>query len=306
MATAAKTSTSKRRTPAVPTKARRVARPGKHLRAVAKHKTSPVHSAPKATPKPSGGGINNYAKALRYLANLTDFERLRIVRYNNVNFDLDRMRSLLKKLGNPQDRFRSIHVAGTKGKGSTCAMIASILQACGYKTGLYTSPHLVDVRERIQINGQMIPQSDLAQLIRQVEPIVSKMKPMPSFFDVFTAVAFKYFADQKVEIAVVETGLGGRLDSTNVLNPEVTAITSISKDHVQQLGPTLAHIAAEKAGIFKPGVPAVSVMQEPAVEAVLKQTAEKVGIRWTSAASRLNSATASNPAGCSARTTASA
>ncbi len=261
----------------MPTKARRVARPGKHLRAVAKHKTSPVHSAPKATPKPSGGGINNYAKALRYLANLTDFERLRIVRYNNVNFDLDRMRSLLKKLGNPQDRFRSIHVAGTKGKGSTCAMIASILQACGYKTGLYTSPHLVDVRERIQINGQMIPQSDLAQLIRQVEPIVSKMKPMPSFFDVFTAVAFKYFADQKVEIAVVETGLGGRLDSTNVLNPEVTAITSISKDHVQQLGPTLAHIAAEKAGIFKPGVPAVSVMQEPAVEAVLKQTAEKVG-----------------------------
>src|SRR5208283_5259260 len=114
-------------------------------------------------------------------------------------------------------------------------------------------------------------------LVRSIEPIVARMKPMPSYFDVLTAIAFKYFAEQKVEIAVVETGLGGRLDSTNVIMPEVTAITSISKDHMAQLGPTLAHIATEKAGIFKPGIPAVTVQQDPSVEPVLLQIAQKVG-----------------------------
>ncbi len=214
---------------------------------------------------------------MRFLSSLADYERLRIVRYNSQNFDLDRMRLLLKKLGNPQDSFRSVHVAGTKGKGSTCAMIASMLQACGYKVGLYTSPHLIDIRERIQINGHMISHADFARLIRQVEPIANRMRPMPSYFDVLTAVAFKYFAEQKVDIAVVETGLGGRLDSTNVIKPEVTAITSISKDHMAQLGNTLAAIAQEKAGIFKKDIPALTVVQDPAVEEVLQKHAEKVG-----------------------------
>lgn len=231
---------------------------------------------PKAAPPP-GGGASAFAKAMRYLQKLADFERMRILRYTSVNFDLDRMRNLLKRLGNPQDSFRSVHIAGTKGKGSTCAMIHSMLVANGYRVGLYTSPHLVDVRERIQINGEMISQADFARLVRVLEPLVEKTKPTPTYFDVLTALAFKYFAEQKVDIVVAETGLGGRLDSTNVLKPEVSAITSISMDHMAQLGPTLAHIAAEKAGIFKPGVPALTVVQPAEVEQVMRRQAEQVG-----------------------------
>jgi dihydrofolate synthase/folylpolyglutamate synthase len=219
----------------------------------------------------------SYNKALKFLTSLTDFERLRIVRYNSQNFDLERMRNLLKKIGNPHEQFKSIHVAGTKGKGSTCAMTASMLQACGYKVGLYTSPHLIDLRERITVNGEMISKADFARIMRHLEPVVAKVKPACTYFDVLTAAAFQYFAEQKVDFAVVETGLGGRLDSTNVLKPEVTAISSISKDHTAQLGNTIEKIAEEKAGIFKPGVPAVTVMQEPGVEAVFKRIAEKVG-----------------------------
>jgi dihydrofolate synthase/folylpolyglutamate synthase len=240
-------------------------------------KTTPFPAEAKTPPVAPAGPGTSFAKAIRYLDTLTHFERLRIVRYNNQNFDLDRMRSLLRKLGNPQDSFKSIHVAGTKGKGSTCAMIACMLQACGYKVGLYTSPHLVDIRERIMVNGEMISHADFARVVRSVEPVAARVKPTPTYFDVLTAVAFKYFAEQHVDVAVVETGLGGRLDSTNVISPEVTAITSISKDHMAQLGHTLPKIAEEKAGIFKTGVPAVTVLQDADVEAVLKRVAEKVG-----------------------------
>ena len=187
------------------------------------------------------------------------------------------MRTLLKKLGNPHNEFKSVHVAGTKGKGSTCVMIGSMLQATGLKVGVYTSPHLIDIRERIVINGEMISHADFARLTREIEPIVARMKPMPTYFDVLTAIAFKYFAEQKVGIAVVETGLGGRLDSTNVITPEVTAITSLSKDHMAQLGNTISKIAEEKAGIFKAGIPAITVLQDPEAEAVLKRVAERVG-----------------------------
>src|SRR3954471_835698 len=254
----------------------RIERPTKHANGKSHNHTSHAHLQARVEHKPATG-ITGFTKALRFLSTLSDFERLRIVRYNSQNFDLDRMRLLLKKLGNPQDHFRTVHVAGTKGKGSTCAMISSMLQANGYKVGLYTSPHLVDIRERMAINGDMIPQSDFARLVRLVEPIVMRMKPMPTYFDVLTAVAFKYYADHKAEIVVVETGLGGRLDSTNVIKPEVTAIASISKDHMAQLGGTLPRIAEEKAGIFKRGVPAVSVSQEPEVEAVLTRVADHVG-----------------------------
>jgi dihydrofolate synthase/folylpolyglutamate synthase len=228
-------------------------------------------------PKPANHGSSNFTKAVRFLNTLSDFERLRIVRYTSQNFDLDRMRTLLKKLGNPQDQFRSVHIAGTKGKGSTCAMVDVMLQANGYKVGTYSSPHLIDIRERIQINGEMISHADFSRLVRLIEPIVARSRPTPTYFDVLTAVAFKYFAENKIDIGVIETGLGGRLDSTNVIKPEVTAITSISKDHMAQLGPTLGHIATEKAGIFKPGVPAVTVIQDPDAEAALKRVADKVG-----------------------------
>jgi dihydrofolate synthase / folylpolyglutamate synthase len=222
-------------------------------------------------------GVSNYTKAMRFLGTLADFEKLRIVRYNSQNFDLDRMRTLLKKMGNPQDHFRSVHIAGTKGKGSTCAMVAAMLQANGYRVGVYTSPHLVDVRERIQINGQMISHADFARIVKSLEPLVRHSRVAPTYFDVLTAAAFKYFAEHKVDIAVIETGLGGRLDSTNVIKPEVTAITSISKDHMAQLGPTLGHIATEKAGIFKHNIPAVTVIQDPDADAAIKRIAEKVG-----------------------------
>src|SRR5688500_4543519 len=264
-------STPRRRTTAVARRPHRVAGKAKSGAAPSARKHhgnghSAAHHGPSA-----------YSKAMRFLASLANFERMRIVRYNSQNFDLDRMRSLLRRIGNPHDQFRSIHVAGTKGKGSTCAMIASMLQACGLKVGLYTSPHLVDVRERIRINGDMIPQAEFARLVRQVAPHVNRIKPTPSYFDVLTAVAFKYFADQAVEIAFIETGLGGRLESTNCLKPEITAITSISKDHMAQLGHTLPKIAEEKAGIFKKGVTAITVTQDPGVEDVLKRVAEKVG-----------------------------
>lgn len=272
MATRAKArqTTVRRRTPVVAAKGK-----SSLPRGFDSKKTSPNANVD-ARPT-SLGAVHSYSRSLRFLTSLNDFERSRIVRYNTDNFNLDRMRLLLKKIGNPHESFRSVHIAGTKGKGSTCAMIASMLQASGYKVGMYTSPHLMDIRERIQIDGQMIPQAEFARLVRLIEPVVVKQKPMPTYFDALTAIAFKYFAEQKIDIAIIETGLGGRLDSTNVITPEVTAITSISKDHMAQLGNTLGKIAAEKAGIFKAGIPAVSVIQDPEAEAVLKSVAEQVG-----------------------------
>src|ERR1700710_1647447 len=165
-------STSKRRTVAVASKPARTHRPAETSRAK-------VHVVVKPSTGPS-----LYTKAMRFLATLSDYERMRIVRYNNQNFDLDRMRTLLRKLGNPQDHFRSVHVAGTKGKGSTCAMVAAMLEGNSYKVGLYSSPHLVDIRERIQINGEMIPHNDFARLVKSMEPLIARSKPVPTYFDV--------------------------------------------------------------------------------------------------------------------------
>ncbi len=217
--------------------------------------------------------ITTYAAALRYLLERVNFERMRILRYDESTFKLDRMRALLAALGNPHEQVRTVHVAGTVGKGSTVAMLASMLEGCGYAVGAYTSPHLVDVRERVAINRRRISKVDFVDLMRQVAAAAARLPTEPTYFELITALAFKHFADQAVDIAVIETGLGGRLDSTNVITPLVTLITRIDYDHTHILGRTLAQIAAEKAGIFKKGVPAISVEQVPEVESVLREKA---------------------------------
>ena len=218
-----------------------------------------------------------YESALKFLFSHTDYEQMLRVRYNRDTFSLDRMRKLLKQLGDPHLKLKTAHIAGTKGKGSTCTMLASMLQACGYKTGLYVSPHICDVRERITINGEMITQAALTRLICQAEPIIAKMTDQrPTFFEIFTALAFQYFVEQGVEVAVIETGLGGRLDSTNVLQPKVCGITNISYDHMHQLGSTLTEIASEKAGIMKPSTAVISVPQDTEARKVLKKAAKEI------------------------------
>jgi len=226
---------------------------------------------------PRKKAIRTYDSALKYLFGQTDYEQMLRVRYNRDTFNLDRMRLLLSGLGNPHAKLRAAHIAGTKGKGSTATMLAEMLRTCGYKVGLYTSPHICDVRERIRVDGEMISQAALTRLICQVEPIIAKMADKPTFFEIFTAMAFQHFANSGVDVAVVEAGLGGRLDSTNVLTPEVCGLTSISLDHIHQLGDTPAKIAAEKAGIFKRDIPAISVSQLPEVKRVLRKTARETG-----------------------------
>lgn len=229
-----------------------------------------------ARKKAPGASIRNYQSALNFLDSVANYEKMTRVGYNTNNFNLARMNRLLAAIGNPHRSLKSVHIAGTKGKGSTAMMLASMLSNCGMKIGLYTSPHLVDLRERIQINGQMISEADFTRLMAKMAPATRQLaKDEPTFFEIMTAIGFLYFVEQEVTLAVVETGLGGRLDSTNVLKPEVCAITSISYDHVAQLGRTLPQIAEEKAGIFKPGVPAVSSPQAPEVREVLIRTAEK-------------------------------
>ena len=207
----------------------------------------------------------------------SDYERVRVLRYTEDMFKLDRMRQLLEMMGNPHEQIRMVHVAGTVGKGSTVAMIGSMLEGCGYAVGQYTSPHLVDVRERIAINGQPIGKADFTELMRRTAEAVVKLDSEPTFFEIITAIAFQHFADQAVDVAVIETGLGGRLDSTNVIRPEVSVITLIDHDHEQLLGRTLPEIAREKAGIFKNGVPAITCRQAAEVEEALRKVAEDVG-----------------------------
>lgn len=222
--------------------------------------------------------ITNYTTGLRWLYEHIDHERMRMVRYNERTFNLDRMKKLLKLMGDPHCQIRTVQVAGTKGKGSTCAMLASMMQACGYTVGLYTSPHLVDLRERITLDGHMISYADTADIFKL---IASKEKAFgdkpPTFFEIMTATALRYFADQAVDIAVLETGLGGRLDCTTVVNPLVTGITQISLDHTNLLGNDVTQIAREKAGTFKKDVAAISVEQSAEVAAALNDAAEQSG-----------------------------
>ncbi len=201
-----------------------------------------------------------YQAALDFLYSFIDYSLTRNLRNAPEKFDLARMEALLDALGQPHRAYAVFHVAGTKGKGSTAAFIASALQAQGYRVGLYTSPHLEDFAERIRVNGRPIPHRDLPAVVAQLKPWTERIAGLTTF-ELTTAAAFLYFAEQQVEVAVVEVGLGGRLDATNVVHPLVSVITPISYDHTAILGNTLEAIAGEKAGIIKPGVPVVMAPQ---------------------------------------------
>ncbi len=194
-----------------------------------------------------------YAETLDYLYNtLPVFSRIGAGAYKK---DLTNILQLCNALGNPQQDFKSIHVAGTNGKGSTSHMLAAVLQTAGYKTGLYTSPHLKDFRERIKVNGKMCEEDFVIHFVEKIKPLIEEIEP--SFFEITVAMSFSYFAEQTIDVAIIEVGLGGRLDSTNIITPELSVITNIGWDHMNILGETLEKIAFEKAGIIKQNIPVV-------------------------------------------------
>ncbi len=215
-----------------------------------------------------------YRDALAFIFSFTNFELTPAGDYSSKTFDLTRTERLLAALGNPHQQFRSVHVAGTKGKGSTAAMIERVLRAANQRTGLYTSPHLHTFRERIRVGGAMISEDAVIAGVEKLKPLAAQI-PGVTTFEIMTALAFDYFHACGVEIAVLEVGLGGRLDATNVVTPLVSVITSISYDHTAILGNTLAQIASEKAGIIKPSVPVVASPQQDEALAVIQATARK-------------------------------
>jgi dihydrofolate synthase/folylpolyglutamate synthase len=223
---------------------------------------------------------DSYQQALDYLYSFIDYETMHQPR-QAAHYDLRRMEELLGRLGNPHLKARTVHIAGTKGKGSTAAMIAS-LAAAGYTTGLYTSPHLTDIRERFRINGRLITRDELVDLVQKLKPEVAVVNRRAAYgqlttFELLTALGFCHFAGKGADFQVVEAGLGGRLDATNVVSPEVAVITAISLDHTEVLGDSLAAVAAEKAGIIKPGVTVVSAPQPPAAARIIEETCLRQG-----------------------------
>jgi len=213
-----------------------------------------------------GVALNRYREALDFLFARTT---------GKTKFGLERTRTLLRALGDPQDDLRAFHVAGTNGKGSVCAMLEASLRAGGLRVGKYTSPHLVDFRERIVVDGQPMPEAAVVEFVERWTPLCEEIGA--TFFEATTAMAFDYLAASRVDAAVVEVGLGGRLDSTNVIQPVVAGVVSIGLDHTEYLGETRELIAAEKAGIFKPGVPAVVGERDETTRALLARRAVEVG-----------------------------
>ena len=224
--------------------------------------------------------MGRYQDALDTIFSYVNYEKKVRYPYDAVTFDLSRMERILALLGRPHDRFQCVHIAGTKGKGSTSAMVESVLRAAGYKTGLFTSPHLHTFRERIRYRGGLMSKAQLVDLLERCRPAIDAT-PDITAFEVMTALAFQFFAEQGVDWAVLEVGLGGRLDATNVVHPAVCAITSLSYDHMELLGHTLSLIAFEKAGIIKAGVPVVSAPQEPEAMAVIQRVSQDIGARLT-------------------------
>lgn len=221
-----------------------------------------------------------YNKALDYLYSFVDYSLKHSSELAKAEFNLDRMFALMQELGNPQNKYPIIHVAGTKGKGSVSALCASALQAGGYKVGLYTSPHLIDYCERIQVNGEPISHELMVELVEEIKPAVARV-PFLTTFEITTALGFLAFAWQGCNAAVIEVGLGGRLDATNIVTPKVSVITSLSYDHMAVLGNTLAKIAGEKAGIIKQGVPVVSSPQKDEALEVLERVVREKECSFT-------------------------
>lgn len=217
-----------------------------------------------------------YQAALDYLYSFVNYETRMPPAPDHARFNLDRMRVLLREWGDPQLRYPGVVVAGTKGKGSTCALLESILRAAGYRTGLYSSPHLHSWRERVQVDRRLITQDEFVTLVDLIKPIVDRLGEhgAPTVFELATAIALRYFADREIDVAVLEIGMGGRYDSVNVVTPRVSVITPVSFDHMTVLGNTIAEIAGAKAGIIKPNVPVVIAPQWPEAEAVMLAEAE--------------------------------
>ena len=221
----------------------------------------------------------NYKAALAYIEKFIDYERSPDFSRQARRYNLNRISLLLELLGNPQDRLRVIHIAGSKGKGSTAAFIASVLTQAGYKTGLFTSPHLITPRERCRIDNELISESDIAFYIDKFRPAIDTVSASEfgcvSFFEIYTALAFSYFADKATDFAVIEVGLGGRLDATNVVTPVTTVITPIGLEHTAILGETYSEIAGEKAEIIKHGCPLALAPQHPEAQAVFEKGASE-------------------------------
>ncbi len=215
-----------------------------------------------------------YQQALDYLYSFVDYSLTRQLRYSPEKFNLARMFKLMKLMGNPHKKYPVVHIAGTKGKGSTAAMVASILGAAGYKAGFYSSPHLQDFTERIQVDGEPISREKLVERVDQIRPLVAQV-PEITTFEITTAIAFMEFYKKQVDVAVVEVGLGGRLDATNVVDPLVSVITSLSFDHMNVLGDSIAQIAAEKGGIIKTKKPVVLAPQWKEAREVIEKIAEE-------------------------------
>jgi len=225
-----------------------------------------------------------YQETLDYLYHFVDYSLTRSLRYSPEKFDLGRMHALMDTLANPHLQYPVVHVAGTKGKGSTAAMIAGVLQSAGYRVGLYTSPHMLDFTERIQVNRVPISHADLISTVNQLKPAVARIERLTTF-EITTAAAFLYFFQEQVDIAVVEVGLGGRLDATNVVNPLLAVITSLSLDHTSVLGDSLAKIAYEKGGIIKNGKTVVVSPQKDEAMTVLEEIVQERGARLVKAGS---------------------
>ena len=229
-------------------------------------------------------GFQSYEEAQAFLYKAIDYEKLISYQYNSSTFSLDRMVKMLEYVGNPHKRFPSIHITGTKGKGSTSIMMSTILKRAGLTTGLFTSPHLIDLKERIQINHQNISEDEFASNLNELRPYIQNLRDTdpsasPTFFEILTAVAMLYFKKKQVDMAVLEVGLGGRLDSTNVVIPQVSVITNVGLDHTAILGNTLSSIAYEKAGIIKQGVPVVSAIEDSEALSVIEKTCKEKDAR---------------------------